>query len=226
MLIPPQSNLMEIRVNNVDTLVDQLISFIYPELKEWKIVVSYKSISSFADVSWDEHLKQVAIRCDTITESWPSVALTGLLSHELSHLCSRKQSEEETDLDVVKRGLGVYLAVERIICGKYEDHKISRGKDKYLGYRSIRELLTDNELEQLNRVLVRLNLTPTPRMKPERPVHDVVIYTEANQKWVRVGGQVFPLLKDIKDPDVNLVKRDGNLHVTVNGKEIGVITED
>jgi hypothetical protein len=225
MLIPPQGEPMENQADIAEMLLKQLITVAYPEFEKWMVSLVYRQSSSFAQISWDEAAKRASMLCDKSTGTWPKVALTGLLAHELSHPSAKKPTEEQTDLDVIQRGLGVYLAVERVYCGKYEDHKVSRGKDRYLGYRSIREMLTSNETLQLDRVLEKLNLIPTLKKGSSKPIHDVVICSDYKQSYVKLAGHEFPFSKHIINPNIELKLIDGALHVLVNNQEIGRIVE-
>ena len=65
-----------------------------------------------------------------------------------------------TDLDAIERGLAPYLAIERLYAEKYEDHLLHRGKDKYLGYRTVRQKMTNLEVAHLDAMLEELSLIP------------------------------------------------------------------
>ena len=135
---------------DVSALVDVLISSAYPELRNSNMSVSWGKTSSFAQIQWSDSKDDISIRINTKVKEWHEAGVTGLISHELSHPAQRGGglSELKTDRDAISRGFGPYLAVERLFAGKYEDHVVRRGKDRYLGYRSIRVQLTHLESQQ------------------------------------------------------------------------------
>jgi len=60
---------------------------------------------------------------------------------------------------VIARGLGCFLAIERAFTRKYADHIIGNGKDRYLGYESIRKLLTSGQVTQLDILMSDLGMS-------------------------------------------------------------------
>ncbi len=148
----------------LDHYVQILVENAYNELNNQVIQAQWKRIRDFATVSLNQE-GHIVIRCNNITKDWPEPALIGLLSHELSHysMGSQSDSETSTDFDVIRRGLGTYLALERVIADKYSDHVVSRGKDRYLGYSTIRAHLSIREIKQLDRLLTDLGfITSSP----------------------------------------------------------------
>ncbi|MHA1930617.1 MAG: hypothetical protein ACTSV2_18765 [Candidatus Thorarchaeota archaeon] len=104
--------------------------------------------------------KSDTIRCNRAIRDWPESAIIGLLSHELSHISLRSElhTELQTDKDVIARGVGHYLAIERAFTNKISDHVLREGEDRYLGYASIRKLLKFQEVQQLDRLMSELEM--------------------------------------------------------------------
>ncbi|MFW9920971.1 MAG: hypothetical protein ACFFED_15325 [Candidatus Thorarchaeota archaeon] len=142
--------------------IETIKAYAYPELSEVGVLGTWKRITSFAFVELGSSITST-IRCNLVVKKWPEPALIGLLAHELSHIVQRNTSpdEQNTDLDAISRGLGVYLAIERVYIGKYFDHVIRSGKDRYLGYQEIRSLLDGHEIEQLDALLEMLGMLPS-----------------------------------------------------------------
>ncbi|MHA1479900.1 MAG: hypothetical protein ACTSQZ_00540 [Candidatus Thorarchaeota archaeon] len=155
-------------------IISSLVKYAYPELESKRFIIKVAKIKSYACISWEHNHDVVRVTCNDIVNDWHEAALIGLLSHELSHPASMKMGhrEESTDLDVINRGLGPYLALERIITNKYSDHVIKSGRDKYLGYKSIRKHLDSQELVQLDRLLFELRLTARENTPTLDLVHD------------------------------------------------------
>ena len=111
-------------------LVSNIVTYAYPELRTCDFVVDWRRMSSFAVIRWEYLAKRISISLDKSVMAWPEPAMLGLLSHELSHPTNKSGgfSEEETDLDVIERGLGPYLAIERVFAGKYLDHMVRKSK--------------------------------------------------------------------------------------------------
>lgn len=204
-------------------LVHRLVNIAYPELIQSNIKIQWGRTSSFATISWSPDSKDIKIRCSDETRHWHEAALTGLLAHELSHpaQCKINQSERGTDLDAVKRGFGPYLGVERLLAGKYEDHIVRRGKDRYLGYRSIRKLLNENELIHLNALLAQLKLIPSMKTEHQALHHDTAIIHSANRTTILIDGHIFKIALRKEDPVVRTVVRENTTYVIVDDKEIG-----
>ncbi len=211
-------------MKNLSSLVTGLVEVGYPELTQNPIMIEWGRIASFATISWNQDLRDIRIKCSNETKKWHEAALVGLLAHELSHPAQigKSQSELGTDLDAIERGFGPYLGVERILAGKYEDHTIRNGKDRYLGYRSIRKDLSANELKHLDRLLVQLRLIPHKTTNRPSIYHDYIILNSSTNTFIEVDGYKFklPLLDN---PDVTFVIKGLSTHVLVNGKEIGII---
>ncbi len=141
--------------------IDTIVYHAYPDLSGCRIQGVWKRISAFAQVSLSSSFFEV--QCQHSVRNWPEPALLGLLAHELSHIALRdtEPDEENADMDTISRGLGPYLAVERIYVGKYLDHIVKKGKDRYVGYNKIRDSLNAHEITQLDLLLQRLGLTPS-----------------------------------------------------------------
>ena len=189
---------------DLSKLISRLVENAYPELNQSQIKVQWGRSSSFATVSWTHDFKDVRIRCSNETKTWHEAALTGLLSHELSHPAQQKkrQSERSTDLDAIERGFGPYLGVERLLAGKYEDHIIRKGKDRYLGYRSVRQLLNHDELKHLDALLTQLRLVPSKKMESKIAHHDIVIIHTTTDTTIRVDGHEFKVALQREDAEV------------------------
>ncbi|MBN2228901.1 MAG: hypothetical protein JW779_04835 [Candidatus Thorarchaeota archaeon] len=202
-------------------LVNQLKSYAYSELIGSNILAVYGKTSSFAVISWSKNLQEIAIKCNNTTRKWHEAALIGLLSHEMSHTNSACVSETATDIDVIKRGLGPYLAVERILTGKYEDHIIQNGKDLYLGYSSIRKHLSKHELSQLDALLTKMRLIPKRRSKQHFKHHDILVKQDQEVTKIRVDGYEFTTSFPVNNIEISLLEKGDMTFVYVNGGEIG-----
>lgn len=202
--------------------VTQLIEIAYPELNPNNVRSSWGRTNSFATISWSQDFKDIILRCSNEIKHWHDAALTGLLSHELSHPAQMKnnQSETSTDLNAIERGFGPYLGVERLFAGKYEDHIIRKGKDRYLGYRSIRKLLSWSELKHLDTLLSQLRLFPGTKNEQQNMYHDILIVHSTNKTMIQIDGQEFEIeLKE--DPKITLLQKGKAIHVIVDGEDIG-----
>jgi len=208
---------------NLPALVEQLVDVAYPELKGSNINARWGRTSCFATVSWTSDRLNITITCNIQTKKWHEAALLGLLSHELSHpaLGTSNREESSTDIDVIRRGLGPYLAVERAMTDKHEDSVISRGKDKYLGYKSIRANLNEEELIQLDALLQEMRLVPQRYTGLQLPHHDLTIIKTEGMTDISIDGNLFSLEGNIEDSQVEIITRDGISYVFLNGKVIG-----
>jgi len=211
------------RKKNLHILIQQLIDAAYPELDRSKIVSRWRRMSCFASVSWNPDRERITVTCNHRTKRWHEAALLGLLSHELSHPVkdANDRIENSTDLDVIRRGLGPYLAVERAMTGKYEDYVISHGKDMYLGYRSIRSHLNEEELIQLDALLAEMRLVPKKKKDHLLPLHDLSILKTNGKSEIFIDGHLFSVEGNIDDSQVEIIIRNGISHVYHNGQEVG-----
>jgi hypothetical protein len=212
------------------SLVTTIVSLAYPELFQSKLSVSWGRTSSLAQVQWEESKDEISIRVNRCVREWHEAGITGLLSHELSHPAQRGTglSEVHTDTDALTRGFGPYLAVERLFAGKYEDHMIRKGKDRYLGYRSIRTQLTNLETEQLDMLLSEIGLAPTRPRGPVLLSHDVAVIDQKRNTTITVEGHQFIIPYEMKDPDIKIVERDSVVHVYSDEILVGqfIVEED
>ncbi|MHA2361509.1 MAG: hypothetical protein ACXAB6_06230, partial [Candidatus Thorarchaeota archaeon] len=205
-------------------LVSNVVTYAYPELRNCDFVVNWRKMSSFAIIRWEYLAKRISISLDKSVMAWPEPAMFGLISHELSHPGNRRGglSEEETDLDAIDRGLGPYLAIERIFAGKYLDHIVSKKRDKYLGYASIRDLLTSDESNQLNKLLRYLRLChPTKDHHLKGRIHDTYIQQNSDTATIVVAGRRFNLDSYSKDSDVKLIVRNNIVSVYLDEELVG-----
>lgn len=208
---------------DLSELVQRLVENAYPELVSSHIGIHWGRTSSFATISWTHDFKDIRLRCSNETKQWHEAALTGLLAHELSHPAqyNTHQSERSTDLDAVDRGFGPYLCVERLVAGKYEDHIIRKGKDRYLGYRSIRILLNENELMHLDGLLTQLRLVPSRKVVQKIAYHDTVIIHSAANTTIQIDGHEFKIAVRKEDPEIRIVVRENTTYVIVDDEEVG-----
>jgi hypothetical protein len=185
------------------------------------MIIRWKRISFFAEIRWGISGKEITLTCDKPVQRWHESALVGLLSHELSHPCVPigRRAEERTDVDVIDRGLGVYLAAERLTTGRYLDQVTGRGKDRYLGYQSVRERLTGHETRQLDRLLDDLRIVPSSHaLFSAKTIHDLAIRGE-NQ--ASVGGYVFQGVSIPQESSVKLLIRGESVFLFVDDQLVG-----
>ncbi|MGY5872379.1 MAG: hypothetical protein RTV72_09050 [Candidatus Thorarchaeota archaeon] len=208
--------------SELSELVQRIVKIGYPELITSNIKIQWGRTSSFATVSWTQDYKNIQIRCNKETKDWHEAALTGLLSHELSHPAQRtnSQSERSTDLDAISRGFGPYLGVERLITGKCEDHIIKRGKDRYLGYRSIRSNVNENELIHLDALLQELRLVPQRQVPRKRIHHDIVIIHSDKGTKIHIDGHEFNIPIPEIDSEIWTAERGDTTVLFVGDKEV------
>lgn len=213
---------------DISTLVESLISSAYPELQKSNMSVSWGKTSSFAQIQWGESKDEISIKVNNNVKTWHESGITGLISHELSHPAQRgvSLSELKTDNDAISRGFGPYLAVERLFAGKYEDHVIRRGKDRYLGYRSIRAQLTHLESWQLDVLLSEIGLVPTKYPSPVTMSHDIALFDEESKTTLTIEGHQFLLPQGIQGPDIKLVERNYVTYVYADEILVGEFTEE
>lgn len=213
---------------DIFTLVKVLISAAYPELQQSNISVSWGKTASFAQIQWGEAKDEISIRINNDVKTWHEAGIIGLISHELSHPAQKGKglSELKTDNDAITRGLGPYLAVERLFAGKYEDHVIRRGKDRYLGYRSIRAQLTHPESQQLDMLLSEIGLIPSKQPGLDVLRHDIVMFGKENRTTLTIEGYQFVLPRGIQNPDIKLVERNLVTYVYADEILVGEYTEE
>jgi hypothetical protein len=215
-------------VPDISKLVKTLISSTYPELQQSYVSISWRKTSSFAQIQWDESKEDITIRINKDVKTWHEAGITGLLSHELSHPAQKGDGLKEikTDNDAIIRGLGPYLAVERLLAGKYEDHVIRRGKDRYLGYRTIRAQLTHHESQQLDALLSEIGLIPSKFQSPVIKTHDVALFNKGRRTTLTIEGYRFLLPEGMKDPAIKLVERNYVTYVYADDIILGEYTEE
>ncbi|OLS30226.1 MAG: hypothetical protein ThorAB25_11210 [Candidatus Thorarchaeota archaeon AB_25] len=213
---------------DISELVKILISIAYPELQRLEVLPYWGRTSCFAQIRWDDAKNQISIRFNKNVKKWHEAGIIGLVSHELSHPAQKGAglSELETDRDAISRGFGPYLAIERVYTGKFEDHLIRRGKDRYLGYRSIRAQLTQLERQQLDMLLSQIGLIPA---KPSRPItmsHDVAIVDRKTGTTLMIEGHKFLIPENIRNPDIKLLERDCVTYVYADNILLGEFREE
>lgn len=198
-----------------------LLRYAYKEIGDADIHIEWGKTHSFAVVIWQEGSSPL-IRCNRSVRKWTEPALFGLLSHELSHIVlgSKSHSECQTDVNVIKRGLGPYLAVERIFADKYRDHVIQKGRDRYLGYDSIRSLLTKHEERQLDVLMTDIGILPK-KGKIDLIMHDYTFHQIGDMFHIVVNGQSFCLdgIPDIGD--IKFINEGTSVQIVYKNRIIG-----
>ena len=208
---------------DIQTIAEYLISIAYPELKQSRMTVSWGKISSYAQIQWTEYKETITLKMNKSVKKWHNASITGLIAHELSHPAQNNSglNEQNTDTDAIERGFGPYLAIERLYAGKYDDHIIQRGKDRYLGYRTIRQQLTHLEKQQLDLSLSKIGLIPQKMATSALQSHDVILHTTHNTMMITIEGHEFILPEHIKNPDIKLLVRDRITQVYANEILVG-----
>ena len=217
------------RIPDIFALTDNLVSYAYPELNKSELLVSWGKASCFAQVHWDETKKAISIRINNDVKTWHESGIIGLLSHELSHPAqvSGGRSELKTDRESIRRGLGPYLAIERIFAGQYEDHVIRRGKDRYLGYKSIRAQLTDLEIQHVDFLFSEIGIIPSKRREVRTTIHDTLVHEESKGTILIVEGRRFKLPPEIKEPDIKIIEHKSMTYIYADEVLIGeFLTEE
>jgi hypothetical protein len=132
-----------------------LMSNEYTDIKDRTVHILWAREGANAVIVWSKD-KTDTIRCNIAVAEWPEPAILGLLSHELSHISLGTDIHDElqADEDVIARGLGHYLAIERAFTNKYSDHVLRGGKDRYLGYTTIRKRLKSRKIKQLDKLIL------------------------------------------------------------------------
>jgi hypothetical protein len=205
-----------VHLSDTGLLGRRLVFHAYPELAGRNIEVNTGNLKSYGQVRWSD-AGGIDVTCHQDVVGWPEPAIIGLLAHEFSHPAKRQDSSEEaTDLDVINRGLGHYLAVERTYVNKHEDYTIGRGKDRYLGVRSIRELLNDHEKGLLEHLLVDFRIAPSRKREGFRRIHDTAIHDDIGHSTLIIEGHAIRLGATQADSDLKLLFRDEILYVYVD----------
>lgn len=197
------------------------MSYAYTDIEDKNVNVDWGRTQAYAVVIWNQG-KPVSIRCNKAIRSWTEPALLGLLSHELSHIAlgENSHSEHQTDEDVIIRGLGPYLAIERIFTNKYSDHIIRKGRDRYLGYDSIRSLLTRHEGNQLDALMSDIGILPK-KMQKDFLLHDYAIHQTENSSHIIIDGHSYSLDEKQSMKDIKFVVRDSSVQVLLDEQIIG-----
>jgi len=198
--------------NNLKRLGRRLLVHAYPEFTERGIVIETGKLRSYGQVRWSD-TGEIQIICHQDIIRWPEPAIIGLLAHEISHpAIEPNSSEEATDRDVISRGLGYYLAVERAFVNKYDDHRIRGGRDRYLGFQSIRKLLNFHERSTLENLLEDFNILPRESTRP-RLLHDTAIHDGLGQSILMIEGRAIQIKGLQPDSELKLLIRDEFLYV-------------
>jgi len=144
---------------DIVAILEALQRYVYEEI-EAKLTVG--KTRSLARVSWREGQSLARVRVHPQVMGWPHPVVTGLLAHELAHpiVGLEASPEQRADRECVRRGLGVYLAVERAFLGRFQDEVLRRGADRYLGYTTLRSMLSSTEKRTLDRLIRDTGLVP------------------------------------------------------------------
>lgn len=205
----------ENQLDILTNLVGRLVNHAYQELKGRSIRISWEKLNSYAEVRWRDENSPIIIKCDKSVSEWHDAAQTGLIAHELSHPAQRYHNigEYQTDMDVIRRRLGIYLAFERVTTGRYNDNLVNRGRDRYLGYETIRKQISDFEKMQLDKLMEHRMLKPS---KPKL-AHDSVIV----DNYLSIGGYVFKNAKISSDTDIKFIIRDSRTYIYADDILVG-----
>jgi hypothetical protein len=211
------------QLNDLKELGRRLVLHAYPELTDRNIEVDTGNLKSFGQVRWND-MGGINVTCHQDVVGWPEPAIIGLLAHEISHPAKGQDSSEEmTDLDVIRRGLGHYLAVERAYVNKYEDHVIGKGRDRYLGFQSVRELLNDHEKGVLEHLLQDFRILPSIGKTRLRWIHDTAIHDDIGHSTLMIEGQAIRVKGVWADSDLKLLFRDEMLYVYADDEAIAKV---
>ncbi|MGY5874898.1 MAG: hypothetical protein RTU30_04055 [Candidatus Thorarchaeota archaeon] len=188
-------------------LVNKLLHYGYPEFAEWGVNIQWGGTSAYAEISWESRSKSMTINVNQDVRSWPESAVNGLLSHELSHpiIGDVDNTESITDADVIARGLGTYLALERLVAGKYQDHILRHGRDRYLGYTTLRGMLTKDELSNLDKLMSDVRISPLQSTKLN---HDIAIHRSTNTAIIHTGGYTVRVNRTNPNQGIRIFIRD------------------
>lgn len=211
---------------DLNALVSNLVRHAYPELVDRLIRARWGRLASFAEIRWGSPPEEISLVCERIARRWHECALVGLLAHELSHPCvsTGRRTEERTDLETVERGLGVYLTAERAVTGQYLDQVVGKGRDRYLGYQSLRERLTQHEIGQLDRLLDSLRIVPSSSaIFPASKIHDTAI---GNGPQASVGGYVFQGVSIPPESNVKLLIKEHSVFLYIDDQLAGETPTD
>lgn len=202
-----------------DETITRIIRYAYPELVSYRVRTRWARMNAYGMVRWNSGLREIDLKMDYEVRHWHDAQVTGLLAHEFSHVVlGGGRTESSVDGDVIKRGLGVYLAIERLLSGCHEDHIIKRGADRYLSYRSIRERLDSEHLQQLDQLLYHLRAYP--RINRPRLTRDVCIQEYGNLSKVMVSGHVFILNALASDARIELIEDNGTVVLLVDDEVV------
>ncbi|MFX1602359.1 MAG: hypothetical protein ACFFCK_02675, partial [Promethearchaeota archaeon] len=115
-----------------------------------------------------------------------------------------------------------YLAVERALTGKYDDHILCGGRDRYLGYSTIRSLLNSRESRNLDRLLEDFRLIPSKFQREDLDIlHDTIAFDDRRATTVVVEGRLLLLPPVRSDADIRILVRKNNAIIYADEVEIG-----
>ncbi|MHA2140482.1 MAG: hypothetical protein ACXADC_07405 [Candidatus Thorarchaeota archaeon] len=201
----------------------KLITHAYPELSGRNVIIKTGRLRSYGQVRWSD-AGAIIITCNRNITNWPEPAVIGLLAHEISHpILGRKSSEEATDMDVIKRGLGHYLAVERAYVSKYNDHDINRNRDRYLGFQSVSHNLNNHERLIMENLLEDFNILPSKESKGVRLIHDTAIHDDTEQSIMMIEGKTIMLKGARPNSDIKMLFRGEVLFIYADDEIVAEI---
>lgn len=148
-----------VHTKKFEDFIFTLMSNEYADIKDRTVHIIWTRTGPNAVIVWSKN-KVDTIKCNIAIADWPEPVILGLLSHELSHIAlgTDLHSELQTDEDVIARGLGHYLAIERAFTKKYSDYILRDGEDRYLGFTSIKKRMKSKEVRKLNRLLTEFGI--------------------------------------------------------------------
>jgi len=211
---------------DMSLLVERLIKYAYPELRTRDFIILWRNINAIADITWAKWGGEVRIRLHPIVKSFNDPMLIGTFAHELSHVALKENNSDEweTDFDVVKRGLGPYLAIERASTGIYYDQP-ARGKSKpYMGFYTIMGLLSEDSKKNTERLAKLINLDiarelPLISTKSMPMSHDTLYQKFDNEYVLSIDGEEILLDAEYdENSDINIEIRNGEIVVFIDGK--------
>jgi hypothetical protein len=123
---------------------------------------------------------------------------------------------------VLSRGLGPYLAVERVFTGKYDDHILRGGKDRYMGYSTIGSVLNPRETVLLDRLLEDFRLIPSKSVRKDLDIlHDTIAFDDMRATTVVVDGKLLTLPPVPSGADIKILVRQNHVFIYADDVEVG-----
>ncbi len=112
--------------------------------------------------------------------------------------------------------------MERVFTGKYDDHALHRGKDRYLGYSTIRRLLNPHETRLLDRLLEDFGLIPSKFPRENLDIlHDTIAFDDKRSTTVVVHGKLLLLPPVPIGADIRILVRQNHVIIYADEEEVG-----